>query len=167
MKKRKVLRRKGMTVAELVVAILLLSFAVIVMGRLTMTRIAENESLNYQYTMQAAEGMLYNMYKDFHSCRDVVVDSSPYTATVKDKLTRSGVTYVKGDTLPAVITSISFDLGASGSHVYSFDDFLYTFYYNGASQFKCEDFEVNGDMQHLYVSIRLANGERIEYTIYR
>ena len=136
--------RKGMTVIEIVVAMLLMALAIIVMGRLTATRIAETESLNYQFTMQAVDGMMYSIYSDFHACRDYTVESSP--------------TFTK--------TILSFDLGSGGIHIYEYDKDTYWFYFNGAQQFKIEDFSAVGDMQHLYVSMKLPNGERLEYTTY-
>lgn len=141
--------RKGMTIVEVVVSLLLMALAVIVMGRLTETRIIESESLNYQYTMQAADGMLYSIFKDFHECRDYTITHDINASSDTD------------------IFTIAFDMGDAGAHIYAYDQYNYTFYYNGATQFKCEDFMANGDRQHLYVSMKLANGERLEYTIYR
>lgn len=140
--------RKGMTIVEVVVSMLLMALAIIVMGRLTMTRMIESESLNYQYVMQAADGMLYNIYQDFHECNSYNIT---HTVDISHEV----------DTI-----TIAFDMGSAAAHIYEYDAYTYTFYFNGASQFKCEDFTANGDSQHLYVSLKLANGERLEYTIY-
>ena len=147
--------RKGMTIIEVVVSLLLMALAVVVMGRLTATRIVETESLNYQYTMQAADGMLYSIYQDFHACNSYTIER----VTKNEDLTN-----------PSLVTSdvftMSFDMGASGIHIYQYDYLTYHFYFNGAEQFKCEDFTASGDPQHLFVSMKLANGERLEYTTY-
>lgn len=146
--------RKGMTVIEIVVALLLMALAIIVMGRLTATRIAETEYLNYQFTMQAADGVLYNVYKDYHACNSFTLD----TIRPHDTNPAADPTLYK--------TILSFDLGSGGIHIYEYDKETYWLRINGAEQFKCDDFVVNGDTQHLYVSLRLPTGERLEYTIY-
>lgn len=140
--------RKGMTIVEVVVSMLLMALAIIVMGRLTQTRMVESESLNYQYIMQAADGALYNIYQDFHECNSYDI---MHTVDIANNID---------------VTTLAFDMGSAAAHIYEYDQTTYTFYFNGASQFKCEDFTVNGDPQHLYVSLKLANGERLEYTIY-
>ena len=156
LKKRKQKKfRKGMTVIEVVVSLLLMALAVLVMGRLTATRIVETESLNYQYTMQAADGMLYSIYQDFHACRSYTItrDTRNEDPTDPTKVTRD-------------VFNMSFDMGASGIHIYEYDYLTYHFYFNGAEQFKCEDFIADGNHQRLFVSMKLANGERLEYTTY-
>lgn len=156
LKKRKQKKyRKGMTVIEVVVSLLLMALAVLVMGRLTATRIVETESLNYQYTMQAADGMLYSIYQDFHACNSYTItrDTKREDPSNPTKITRD-------------VLNVSFDMGASGIHIYEYDYLTYHFYFNGAEQFKCEDFTADGNHQRLFVSMKLANGERLEYTTY-
>lgn len=137
-------KRKGMTIIETVIALLLMAFAVIVMGRLTSARIAETEHLGYQFEMRSADACMYDIYEKFHSCVSYEITHDRDVGT----------------------TAIAFDMGRSGMFTWEFRAEEYKMYYNNTEQFSCSGFLVNGDSEKLYVSIRLLDGQRLEYNIY-
>ena len=53
-------RRRGMTMIETIVALLLMAMAILVIGRLTSARIAETEILESQYSVQAVDAFTEN-----------------------------------------------------------------------------------------------------------
>lgn len=145
--------RKGMTIIETVIALFLLGFAVIVMTRLTSARITEAEVLNAQFNIQAADAYMYGIYQDFHRCNNFVIVDDPITDDT-------------GTVLRTITKSLSFDLGAEGIHIYSFDYDLGKAYLNGAEVFPCNSFVARGTLQSLYVSVKLENQKIIEFEIY-
>ncbi len=140
-------RRKGMTIVEVVVALLLMGLAFIVIGRLTGSRIAQTEGLEYQFDMRAADGYMYGIYQDFHNCNSYTNESSG-----------------TGDQRK---TTLTFDLGTEGVTIYEFRTGEHKCYYNNIEQFDCTAFTANGNDQFLYVSVQLDSGQRLEYQIYK
>lgn len=157
-------KRKGMTIIEVVIALLLMGLAFIVIGRLTGSRIAQTEALKYQENMRAADGFLYNIYQDYHQCVDYEVVTSDNT--------------VNG--LQVLSTELRFNLGTEGVHIYEYrrerqesalvaGEYIEkrACYYNNIESFECNAFDINPNDSFLFVSIQLDNGQRLECTIYR
>lgn len=146
-------KRKGMTIVEVIIALLLMGLAFVVIGRLTGSRIAQTEALEYQNNLRGADSFMYNIYQDFHNCREYTAKSE---GTGEDR-----------------VTKIQFDMGLDGVHIYEYRVKDRMCYFNNVDQFSCSAFVVNettegtGNQQFLYVSIQLDNGQRLEYQIYR
>ncbi len=142
--KRVMKKRSGMTIVETIVALFLMALAVIVMARLTSARIAESEHLGYQFEMRAADACMYDIYEKFHSCVD----------------------YEVAHDIDTGVTSLTFNMGTDGSYAWEFRPAEFKMYMNNAEQFRCAAFTAHGDSEKLYVSLKLENGQRLEYHIY-
>ncbi len=139
--------RRGMTLIETIIALLLMALAMIVMLRLTGVRLEETKDLGVQFDVRSADAFMYDIYQDFHVCNDLSVDR------VEDSEGRYRTTLI-------------FDLGSKGSRTYEYRSATRTAYIDGAKQFKCSSFVVRGTKQHLFVSIKLHGEKRLEYEIW-
>lgn len=150
-------KRKGMTLVEIIVAVMLMALAFIVIGRLTSARIAQTEALKYHENLRGADSFMYNIYQDYHQC----VDYYGKEETGDDRYE------FMWDTPTGEVSSITFNMGTAGVHIYEYREEDGTCYFNNNAAFSCRDFIVNGNATFMYVSITLDNGQRLEYQIYR
>lgn len=159
--------RKGMTLLETVIALLILSLAVNVMSKLTSTRIAETEMMDSQYVMLHVDALLAEMYNDFHRCQKfyVVGGDDPYA--VPDD--GSGDEEDEAEVDPS--SMVVFEMGAEGAIVYQYiwDDAksIGTLYRDGVKMFNCRDFQVRGLANNLYVGVRIDGDKRLEMDIFK
>lgn len=138
----------GMSLVETIAALLVLSLAVIVMGRLTALKVSEQTSLEEQFIINTVDAYLYDIYTDFHSCEELRIEefSSAEGKTVM-------LTFVMRD-------------HAEGSHFYSFEEQTGSCYKNGSEVFKCNSFRATGTTQNLNVAIKLPTEKRMELNIF-
>ncbi len=134
-------KRSGMTLVETIIALALMGMAVIVMARLTASRIADTENLGKQFAVKAADAYIYGIYQDFHDC--------------------NGYEIVRADDDLSQVQLI-FDLGSEGSHIYSYSPSDGHAYMNGVMQFPCNAFVLRGTTEELFVSVKLENEQRLE-----
>lgn len=164
-------KRKGMTLVETMVALMLMGFAVIVIARLTSARISETEILETQYTVQAVDGFLYNIYQDYHKSKSFEIMTEPLVRVNEDG-TETPIYSETPDPITGeykqleVFSGLAFDMGAYGASLYSYDRKTGGCYVNGSLVFKCENFVAEGTKQFLFVSIKLPNQKVFEYEIY-
>lgn len=137
-------RRRGMTLVETVIALLLLSLAVLVMTRLTGSKVDHQANLSSQYAIQAVDTFFYDVYNDFHNC-------SAFTVTQN------------GDGSYIML----FDLGDANRSLYEFKASEKAVYVKGVEVFKCSNMEVRGAGNSLYVSIRLPSERTLEMDIFK
>lgn len=150
-------KRKGMTIVEVIIALLLMGLAFVVIGRLTGSRIEQTEALKYQDNLRGADGFMYNIYQDYHQCNN-------YYGNATDGPDKYEFSTGTGEDR---VTKITFDMGLEGVHIYEYRVRDHMCYINNVDAFECRAFVVNGNEQFLYVSIQLDNGQRLEYQIYR
>lgn len=140
--------RRGMSLIETLVALVIFSLAIIVMARVTSIKIAEQSNIDSQYIMINVDGFMADLYHTFHRCNGV---------TVTD--------YGGGS------CSLSFDLGAEGSmiveYIYDASTLTGTVYQNGVVQFKAAGFEVRSAANNLYVAVKISGERKLDMDIYR
>lgn len=137
-------RRKGMTLVETVIAILLLSLAVLVMARLTGVKVDHQANLSSQYSIQAVDAFFYDVYNDFHN-------ASTFSVTQN---TDGG--YI-----------MLFDLGDGNRSLYEFKASEKAMYSKGMEVFKCSNLEIRGAGNSLYVAVRLPSERVLEMDIFK
>lgn len=147
-------KRKGMTLVETLVALVIMSLGVIVMARITASKVQETASIDSQYTLLSIDATLSDIYHDFQIAKEIKVspeedDTSTSTST-SDR-----------------IVSLAFDLGDGIVHLYDWFSETGKFYYNGIEQFSCTEFEVRYNSDNLYVAIRTPNEKRLELDVFR
>lgn len=139
-------RRKGTTLVETVISVIILSLAVMVMVEITQTKVNEQAGIDAQYSLLTVDGYLSDIYHDFHSAYNVTVTSDSVTGDCR----------------------IVFDLGAAlGASIYEFDSVTRCCYKNGADQFKCLKMEATGAANTLYVGIKLPGEQLLDINIYK
>lgn len=162
-KQRRQKKRKGMTLVETIVSLVIMALGVIVMARITQTSVQQQASIDSQYTLLSIDAVMSDIYHDFHAAQTIQVNESG-----------SGV----GKTV-----SLMFDLGDGVMHLY---DWVYegektttlengktlvsdtaTFYVDGKKAFDCTSFEASYLSGELYVAIQVESDKRLEMTIYR
>lgn len=162
-RQRRQRKRRGMTLVETIIALIIMALGVVVMARITQSSVQQQASIDSQYTLISIDAVMSDIYHDFHAAETIQVTK-----------TGSGV----GETI-----SLVFDLGEGVVHLY---DWVYegedvtvlengkeikvdkaTFYVNGKKAFDCAGFEVTYLSGELYVAIHVEGDKRLEMTIYR
>ena len=137
-------RRRGFTMIETVACVAILGLLTIAMGRVSMIKLNNQDSIDRQYSVLAADSFMADIYKDFHEAISYDFIESPAGQRM--------LTFVKAD---------------GTSSVYSLDPTSGGCYKDGVWQFAATQFEVVGTTENLTVSIKLPNERLLDYSIYR
>lgn len=143
---RKVLKkaRKGTTLVETVIALMLLALAVVVMTALTGSKVDQQYSMEAQYSLQAVDAFMYSVYTDFHNCETFVITE-----------TGSGG------------ASLLFDMGNSKSTLYEYRASEKKVYIQGVEAFSCSNLIAHGAGNSLYLAVRLPSERILEMDIFK
>lgn len=163
LRRRILKKRKGMTLVETIVSLVILALGVIVMARITQASVQQQESIDSQYSLLSIDAVMSDIYHDFHAAQTIQVNKSG-----------SG----KG-----AIVSLVFDLGEGLVHLYDWVNEgekkttlengrevisnAAAFYINGEKAFDCAGFEASYMSGELYVAILVEGDKRLEMTIYK
>lgn len=147
MKLRKRQRRRGMTLVETLVALIIMALGVIVMARITAAKVQEQTSIDSQYVLLNIDAVLSDIYHDFHAAEVV----NAYESGTGDDL----------------VVSLNFDLGDGVVRLYAWVAKTGKLYVNGIEQFSCSAFEVRYTADNLYVAVRTPNEKRLDIDIFR
>ena len=151
-------KRKGMTLVETIVALIIMSLGVVVMARITATKVQEQSAIDSQYILLNIDAMLSDIYHDFHAAEEIQVHDN------------TGGSLTEGASI-----SLTFDLGDGVVHLYdwiiepnaSAGGTTGVFYYNGDRQFNCSGFEVRYTAGNLYVAFVTDGERRLDMDIFR
>ena len=138
-------KRKGLSIIETMISVILMALAVIVMARLTAIKVAEQSHIDSSYSMFTADAYLSDIYHDFQSA--VFITSEYNEDTGRCKLTM--------------------DMGVETIKLYEFLPETGYCYLNGVQQFECSAMEVRSAKDSLYVALRLPDSRRLEIDIYK
>lgn len=141
------MQRRGMTLVETLVSLVIFSLGVIVMARITSAKVQEQANLDSQYELISMDAMMSDIYHDFHACESIAVNSSG-----------------SGDTQ---VVNLTFDLGDGIVHIYDWFAADSTFYFNGVEQFKCYGMEASYLSGNLTVALFTESDKRLEMDIYK
>lgn len=139
-------KRRGTTLVETIIALIVMGLAVNVMTRLTAVRLTEQESLDNQYVMVALDSYLSDIYHSFHACDSYTIETNDHTGYCR------------------ITFQISADVGAA---MYEFQPATGKCYFNGIEQFECSEFKAVGTMYGIYISVKLPHEREIELNIYK
>ena len=137
-------KRKGTSFAELIIYMLLTSFAFVLMVQSTTYKISNEKSIDVQYDVAAVDAFIVNLYRDYHSAKSVSLEE-----------TDSG------------IIVIVFNLGDGLSETYSFSMNDSACYRNGREQFKASALTAQLMNSQLYMNIKLEDERAFQFTIYK
>ena len=129
---------------ETIASVAILSLLVIAMGRVSMVRANNQESVDAQYSVLAADAFMADIYKDFH-----------------DALTYSFVESPGGQKI------LTFVLPDGSSNTYSLDPAEEAIFKNGVYQFQATRFDVLGTPVNITVNVKLPDERLLDFTIYR
>ena len=141
---RRLRSRKGYTLIETVATIAIMSLMMITLGRITMVKLADQESVDAQYDVLAADAFMADIYNDFHSC-------------------------VKFDVSETLLgnTQLVFNQLDGTVNIYAFYPDAGECRKNGHVQFKAQSMIVQGAGNNLVVSIKLPDERVLDLSIYR
>ena len=137
-------RRKGFSMIETIAAVVILSLLVIVIGRISTSRLTNQDSIEAQYSVLAADAVLGDIYEDFHNALSYSFTESP-----------------------AGQRMLVFTLKDGTSSVYSLNPTDDGFYKNGVFQFNATRFDVVGTGASMTISVKLVDERLLDYTVYR
>ena len=142
--KRRLRRRKGSSLIELIAAIVILSFIMVLIGRVTLVRLADQENIDAQYSVLSADAFFADIYEDFHSCERFEVNNMP-----------------SGDVL------LIFRMLDGESNIYGYYRASGECRKNGIAQFPAKRMVVQGAGNGLIVSIKLPEERLLEMNIFK
>ena len=137
-------KRAGFSMVETIASVAILSLLVIAMGRVSMVRANNQESVDAQYSVLADDAFMADIYKDFH-----------------DALTYSFVESPGGQKI------LTFVLPDGSSNTYSLDPAEEAIFKNGVYQFQATRFDVLGTPVNITVNVKLPDERLLDFTIYR
>ena len=137
-------RRRGFSMIETIASVAILSLLVIAMGRVSMVRLNNQESVDAQYSVLAADAFMADIYKDFHAALSYSFIESPAGQRI-----------------------LTFVLPDGSSNVYSLDPSENAVYKNGVYQFEATRFDVVGTPANMTVSVKLPSERLLDFTVYR
>lgn len=137
-------KRAGFSMVETIASVAILSLLVIAMGRVSMVRANNQESVDAQYSVLAADAFMADIYKDFH-----------------DALTYSFVESPGGQKI------LTFVFPDGSSNTYSLDPAEEAIFKNGVYQFQATRFDVLGTPVNITVNVKLPDERLLDFTIYR
>lgn len=137
-------KRKGVSFIELIIYMLLTSFAFTLVVQSTNYKIANEKSIDVQYDVAAVDSYIVNIYRDFHEAMGVSVEKED-----------NG------------ITMLMFTMNDGSSETYSFSLNDQACYRNGLKQFDAQSMTVLKSTGQLFVTIKLEDERLFEFNIYR
>ena len=144
--------KKGATLIETVIALVILSLAVIVMTNITALKVNEQKDLDSQYVIVNVDALFSDMYRDFHNCtRFEVIESEE-----EDPNDR---TYTISMDLPTGFVLYEYIPNATGTGG--------EIYVNGAKFLSCRGIQVIPTSNSLYVAVIVNNERRLDMQIYK
>lgn len=142
-RKRKLVRRRGLSMIETIASMVLLAIMMTVIGHMALTRITDSAHVDAQYAILSADTFLADIYTDFHSAQDFE--------------------YVEGSAGP----QLSFMMPDGLENVYSFSPITNKCYKNGVEQFTATRFRVIGATNNLNVEVKLPSERLLTLNMYR
>lgn len=137
--KRKVL---GLSLLEMIIASIILALAVSVLIRIYSMQTQVGVSVDTQYETMSVDSFLSDIYDDFHSTTDIVINESSDGITI----TFNTDNYV---------------------NTYEYLSSEKACYKNGIEMFKCYDMKASITPTSLYVSVKISDGRILELDIGR
>lgn len=152
--------KKGMTLVETLVALVIMSLGVVVMARLTQASVQQQESLDSQYSLVSIDAVMSDIYHDFHSAEDIKVNKFDGLVSLVFDL-GDGVVHLY-DWVDEGVESIT-----TPGNAVNYEASRATFYVNGVNAFKCSGFDAEYNAGNLFISILVDNDKRLEMNVYR
>lgn len=141
---KRLCRRRGFTMIETIASVAILGLLTITIGRVTMVKMSDQDSIERQYSVLAVDAYLADIYTDFHRATSYKFEETPAGQRT--------LTFVRSDGIASV---------------YSMDPTSGACYKNGVWQFAASSMEVVGTPVNLTVSIKLPNERLLDISIYR
>ena len=139
-------KRKGTTLIETVIALSLLSSAVVLMTRLTALKINEQKGIDSQYVLVLIDSFfsdLYTEYQESTHC-DIVTDDG------------SG------------LVSIVLDLGSKGISIYEYMPGVPgEVKHNGSRLFTCREFTAIDSGDNIYIAVKVEDARQLSMHLYK
>ena len=141
-------RRRGMSLVETVTALVIFSFAVVIMGRITAVKLEEQVNIDSQYVMVKIDAFLSDIYHQYRASDGVSIGAN----------SRGG-------------TTLMLDMGADGTYIADFipGDAGTTgkMYVNGVEMFSAAEFTATSAGNNLYVSVKVTGDRALDIDIYK
>lgn len=129
---------------ETIASVFILGFLMITLGRVSMVELNNQDSVDAQYSVLAADAMMSDIYRDFHSALEY--------------------SFVESSEGQKILTFVMPDGDANS---YSLDPTVPGMCKNGMFQFEATKFEVLGTQASMTVSIKIPGERLLDFTIYR
>ena len=129
---------------ETIAAVVILGMLMITLGRVSMVELNNQDAVDAQYSVLAADAMMTDIYRDFHRAVSYSFTASPGGQKI-----------------------LSFVFEDGEANMYSLDPSDSSMYKNGVFQFEATNFHVLGTQVNLTVSIKLPDERLLDFTVYR
>lgn len=136
--------RKGYTLVEVVAAIAMMALLMIAIGRVSMMKLSDQDSIDAQYDVLAADAYFADIYNDFHNC----------------------VRFTAEETLAGNM-QLTFHQLDGAINVYGYYPGSGDCQKNGVHMFDAQNMIVQGAGNNLVVSIKLPDERLLEMSIFR
>lgn len=136
--------RRGYTLIEVVAAVALMALLMIAIGRVSMMKLGDQDSIDAQYDVLAADAYFADIYNDFHNCVRFAAEESP-----------AGNMQLTFHQLDGTINVYGFYPGSGDCQK------------NGVHMFDAQNMIVQGAGNNLVVSIKLPDERLLEMSIFR
>ncbi len=133
-----------MSLVETIIALLILSLAVLVMAKITAVKMEETSSIDAQYAVNAVDAFFSDVYHDFHR----------------------SVSYSAIENAGAQTVMLQFDC-PDGPILYEFNGVTKQMYRNGGVLFDCRTAIMRVTGNNVYISVRLPNEKVMEFDVFR
>lgn len=141
---RRIKRRRGFTLVETIAALAIMSLLMIAIGRVAAIKLSDQDSIDAQYDVIAADAYFADIYNDFHSC----------------------VRFTFDETLAGNV-QLTFHQLDGGINVYGYYPGSGDCQKNGVHMFDAQNMIVQGAGNNLVVSIKLPDERLLEMSIFR
>lgn len=129
---------------EMIASLAIMGLLMGVVGRMALIELADQDSIDTQYDVLAADAYMYDIYHDFHNCVRFETIETP-----------AGNMILTFNQLDGSINTYGYYPGSGDCQK------------NGAHQFNAQNMIVQGAGNNLVVSIKLPNERILEFSIYR
>ena len=138
--------KRGATLIETLIALSLMSMAIVLMAKLTELRISDQQGLDSQYVISQVDAFMSDLYTEYHQARYVDVDQDEDTGVI----------------------TLVLDLGAYGSSIYEYvPDEKGAMYHNGAKIFNCKGFSISVSNLLMEVTVNLEHEKQLYMKVYK
>lgn len=135
-------KKKGFSLIEAIVSVVLMSVAVTVMLGIISIKSKIDVDITKQHTVVEADAFLSDMYNDFYAADSINIAES------------------------GTIVSITFNKGTD-VNVYEYDSDARACFKNGEERFTCEGLNATASSTNLYVSLKFEGDQMLELDIYK